>query len=194
MTRDERDIPEEECSFEEGVPGVDAERDLECLCRRLEEARREADSYRDSLARWQADYQNLKKRNQRRMEQLRNELRGETVCRFLPVIDELQLVLESTSDRPEDPVRKGVEMVLARAEDALADMGVCILSCVGEEFDPHLHEAMDYVPVDDCPDGQIIEEIRAGYEMEDRLLRPARVRVARGTTNEQCDEENGEEQ
>ncbi|MFW5897311.1 MAG: nucleotide exchange factor GrpE [Bacillota bacterium] len=143
---------------------------------------------RDALARARADYSNLKKRQSRRMEQMRDEIRGEMISRFLPVIDDLDNVLENTTDRSDDPVRHGVQMILAKIEDILSDMDVFRIETSGQTFDPNWHEALDYVPTDDRPDGTVIEEFRAGFKMKDRLLRPARVRVARNVPQE----ENGD--
>ncbi len=172
--RDDCKCPDEGSSNEELYALI---RDLES---ENDELRSEVESYKDSLARARADYQNLKKRNERLMGKMETRMMGEIVCRFLPIIDDLRQVIESTGDRAEDPVRLGVKQILDKAEDSLQSMGVFKISCRGEQFDPNWHEAIDYVPSDRLPDGIIIEEVSTGYAMEDNLLRPARVLVARG--------------
>jgi molecular chaperone GrpE len=74
-------------------------------------------------------------------------------------------------------MRSGVELIVKQMEDILRQMQVTPVPTVGEEFDPRYHEALGSVERDDLPDHSIAEEIRRGYKLRDRLLRPAMVRV-----------------
>ncbi|MFO7942177.1 MAG: nucleotide exchange factor GrpE [Bacillota bacterium] len=186
MPSDANCVPEEEPKDEVRSRRREEElrEQLRLVGEEAEDLREQVDSLRDALARARADYKNLKKRQSRRMEQMRDEMRGEIVGSFLPVIDDLNQVLQNTADRSDDPVRQGVEMILVKIEDILSDMDVSRIETVGEDFDPNWHEALEYVPADDRPDGTVIAELSAGFRMKDRLLRPARVRVARNASEE----------
>jgi molecular chaperone GrpE len=102
----------------------------------------------------------------------------------LPVLDNLTMALKSTSTAHQ--LRSGVELIVKQMEEVLRQMQVTPIPAVGEEFDPHLHEALGSVERDDMPDQHVAEEIRRGYLLRDRLLRPARVRVA--TNSKQTNE------
>jgi len=198
VSRNECNRRGEMSSSEERCAERDDSEIIEGLQEENEMLRRELESLREAEARARADYQNLQKRNARRLASVREEIRGEIVCEFLTVIDDLRMVLASTRDRGNDPIRQGVEMILGRIESILSNMGITQITCEGEAFDPNLHEAIDYVPTENAADGTVIEEVLTGYCMEDRLLRPARVRVARGYSEEaargcQCNDDTREE-
>jgi molecular chaperone GrpE len=75
-------------------------------------------------------------------------------------------------------LRSGVELIVKQMEDVLRQLQVTPVPAVGEEFDPRMHEALGSVERDDLPDQHVAEEIRRGYKLRERLLRPAMVRVA----------------
>ena len=100
------------------------------------------------------------------------------------MLDNLTMALKSTSTAHQ--LRSGVELIVKQMEEVLRQMQVTPVPAVGEEFDPRLHEALGSVERDDMPDQQVAEEIRRGYRLRDRLLRPARVRVA--TNSKQTNE------
>jgi molecular chaperone GrpE len=98
------------------------------------------------------------------------------VEQFLPVIDNFELALKSTGNA--DQLRSGVELIVKQMQEVLQKMQVAAVPAVGEAFDPRVHEALGAVERDDIPDQHVAEEIRRGYRLRDRLLRPALVRVA----------------
>ena len=75
-------------------------------------------------------------------------------------------------------MRTGVQLIVKQMEEVLARLQVVAVPAVGEEFDPRVHEALGTVERDDIPDQHVAEEIRRGYKLRDKLLRPAMVRVA----------------
>jgi molecular chaperone GrpE len=95
---------------------------------------------------------------------------------FLPVLDNFALALKSTGT--EQQLRSGVELIVKQMEEILRQMQVTPVAAVGEAFDPRIHEAIGSVERDDLPDQHVAEEVRRGYKLRDRLLRPAMVRVA----------------
>jgi molecular chaperone GrpE len=98
---------------------------------------------------------------------------------LLEAVDELERALGAAGDAT-GPLVDGVRLTLASLAKKVADLGAQRLSVVGERYDPHLAEAVDMVPVGDASqDEVVVQEVRAGYRIGDRILRPARVRVGR---------------
>jgi molecular chaperone GrpE len=94
----------------------------------------------------------------------------------LPVLDHFELALKSAGSV--EQLRSGVELILKQLEDVLRQLQVTAIPALGEEFDPRVHEAMGSVERADLPDQHVAEEIRRGYRLRERMLRPALVRVA----------------
>jgi molecular chaperone GrpE len=87
--------------------------------------------------------------------------------------------LQSKSD-PAD-FRSGIELIYKQLQDVLAKLGVRPIPAKGEQFDPHVHEAVEMVETSDAADHEVLEEWQRGYKFKDRLLRPAMVRVAKNS-------------
>jgi molecular chaperone GrpE len=135
----------------------------------------ERDQLIDRVARLQAEFENARKRADREKADFRDYATGNVVEQFLPVLDNFALALKSTGSA--EQLRSGVELIIKQMEEILRQMQVSPIPSVGEEFDPHYHEALGSVERDDLPDHHVAEEIRRGYKLRDRLLRPAMVRV-----------------
>lgn len=136
----------------------------------------ERDLLFDRLARLQAEFDNSRKREQRERAEFRDFAVANAVEQFLPVLDNFQLALRSTGSA--DQLRSGVELIVKQMEEALRGLSVQSVDTVGAAFDPRVHEALEMVERSDLPDHQVFEEVRRGYKIRDRLLRPALVRVA----------------
>jgi molecular chaperone GrpE len=136
----------------------------------------ERDQLLDRLARMQAEFENARKRAERERAEYRDYAAGSVVEQFLPVLDNFELALKSTGSAHQ--LRSGVSLIVKQMEEILQKMQVSAIPAVGEAFDPRIHEAMGTVDRDDVPDQHVAEEIRRGYKLRDRLLRPALVRVA----------------
>ena len=141
-----------------------------------EQLRQERDQLLDRLARLQAEFENARKRAEREKAEYRDYATGNVVEQFLPVLDHFELALKATGSV--DQLRTGVELIVKQMEDVLKQLQVLPVPAVGEPFDPHQHEALGTVESDEIPDQHVAEEIRRGYRLPDRLLRPAMVRVA----------------
>ena len=139
----------------------------------------ERDQLLDRLARLQAEFENARKRAERERAEFRDYATGSVVEQFLPVVDNFELALKSDSSAAQ--LRHGVELIGKQMEEILRQMQVTPVATVGEAFDPRLHEALGSVDRDDLPDQHVAEEIRRGYRLRERLLRPALVRVAHNT-------------
>ena len=141
----------------------------------LEQLKGERDQLVDRLARLQAEFENARKRAERERMEYRDYAVGNVVEQFLPVVDNfgLALVAEGTAEQ----MRHGVELIVKQMDEVLRQLQVNPIATVGEEFDPRVHEALGSVERDDLPDQHVAEEIRRGYRLRERLLRPAMVRV-----------------
>ena len=136
----------------------------------------ERDQLIDRVARLQAEFENARKRAERERQDFKDYATGNVVERFLPVLDNFELALKATGSA--DQLRSGVELIVKQMEDVLRQLQVLPVPTVGEEFDPRHHEALGSVERDDLPDQHVADEIRRGYKLRERLLRPALVRVA----------------
>ncbi len=136
----------------------------------------ERDQLFDRLARLQAEFDNYRKREARERAEYRDYALVSTVEQFLPVLDNFQLALRSQGTA--EQLRSGVDLIVRQMEEIVRSLGVQPIPTVDNPFDPRLHEAIEMVERDDLPDHQVMEEVRRGYTLRDRLLRPAMVRVA----------------
>jgi molecular chaperone GrpE len=136
----------------------------------------ERDSLLDRVARLQAEFENVRKREARERNEFRDFAVAGAVEQFLPVLDNFRLALTSTGSA--EQLRTGVELIVKQMEEALRSLNVQPIEAVGAEFDPRVHEAIEMVEKPDVPDHQVFEEVRRGYRIKDRMLRPAMVRVA----------------
>lgn len=142
----------------------------------LDQLKAERDQLVDRLARLQAEFDNARKRAEREQIEFRDHAKGSVVEQFLPVVDNFELALKSTGSV--DQLRSGVALIVKQMEEILRQMQVMPVPTVGEAFDPRVHEALGTVERDDLPDQHVAEEVRRGYKLRERLLRPALVRVA----------------
>jgi len=142
----------------------------------VERLQGERDQLLDRLARLQAEFDNYRKREARERTEYRDYALANTVEQFLPVLDNFQLALRAQGSA--EQLRSGVELIIRQMEEIVRSLGVQPVPTVATQFDPRLHEAIEMVERDDVPDHQILEEVRRGYTLRDRLLRPAMVRVA----------------
>ena len=141
-----------------------------------EKLRAERDGLVDRLARLQAEFENARRRADRERGEFREYATVAAVEQFLPVLDNFQLALKSNGTA--EQLRAGVELIAKQMEEALRSLNVVAVDTVGTMFDPRFHEALGHVETTELPDGQVAEEVRRGYRIRERLLRPALVRVA----------------
>jgi molecular chaperone GrpE len=135
----------------------------------------ERDQAIDRLARLQAEFENARKREARERADFRDFAVSGAVEQFLPVLDNFQLALGSAGSV--EQLRAGIELIVKQMEDVLRALNVQPVESVGTRFDPRVHEALESVDRADLPDHQVLEEVRRGYRIRDRLLRPALVRI-----------------
>lgn len=153
----------------------------ENLHQEIANAQRQAGEYLDCLQRERADFSNYKKRIERDQVVMRQDITAGVIRRYLVVLDDLELAMKNRPSSKEELVSwaDGIELIYRKFQDILEKEGVICLDAAGKEFDPLLHEALTHEDSENHESGQIIEVIQQGYMLGERLLRPARVRVAR---------------
>jgi molecular chaperone GrpE len=148
----------------------------------------------DKLLRLGAEFENYKKRVQKEREDLIKYAGESFILEFLHIIDNFERAFQA-ADKTQDfkILHQGVEMILKEVETFLKDKGVKKIESVGLQFDPHKHEAIEQVVYDDKPEDTIVEEFQAGYELNGRVIRPAKVKISKKTDvqNEPKDEGRG---
>ncbi len=163
--------------LEAGTEGASTEvSELAQQAAELEQARAERDGYRDRLARLQAEFDNARKREAKERQDARDRGIEAAVEPFLGVMDNFGLALKAQGSI--EQLRGGVELIVKQMDEALRGLHVQPVETVGAQFDPRFHEALGSVETTEHPDHQVLEEIRRGYKLRDKLLRPALVRIA----------------
>jgi len=141
----------------------------------FDQLKAERDQLVDRLARLQAEFENARKRSERERTEFREYTTGSVIEQFLPVLDNFALALKATGSA--EQLRSGVELIVKQMDEVLRQLNVTPVAAVGEEFDPRVHEALGSVEREDLPDHSVAEEVRRGYKLRERLLRPAMVRI-----------------
>jgi molecular chaperone GrpE len=147
----------------------------------LQKLKAERDALLERLARAQAEFDNARKRAAKEQQDFRDFANVDTIKSLLPVIDSFGRALEAQSE-PRD-FRAGIELIYRQLHDVLAKLGVRPIAAKGEQFDPHVHDAIEMVETADAADNEVLEEWQRGYKLKDRLLRPAMVKVAKNPGN-----------
>jgi len=150
--------------------------DAAALKTELEQVRGERDQLMDRLARMQAEFENSRRREVKERADARDYAVQRAVEPFLAVMDNFHLALKA--DGTLEQLRAGVELILKQMEEALKGLHVQPVETVGKQFDPRVHEALGSIETAEFPDHQVMEEIRRGYKIREKLLRPALVRIA----------------
>ena len=144
----------------------------------LAEANRKADGYLNQLRYAKADFDNLQKQTQRRVDEATERANGRLIQELLTVLDELTIV--ACSDEAKGAkLAEGLSMVRGKLSKLLMAEGVMPIEALGVPFDPYKHEAVAEVETNEEPNGYVIEEIRRGYTYKGRVLRASMVKVAR---------------
>jgi len=136
--------------------------------------------FRDLAFRSQADFDNYRKRAAREKEDALKYANSSLLERLIPIIDNFELGLAAASSAENSPILAGMSMVGKQLNDFLAEFGVIPIDATGQTFDPNLHEAIAHEHNPKIPEGKVIRQVRKGFKLKDRLLRPANVIVSRG--------------
>ncbi len=150
------------------TPAVDAD-----------QLRRERDDYYDRLLRKTAEFENYRKRVDKERRETVQYATGDLIEALLPIIDDFERALGADASADPEAYRRGIELIYKQLQDLLARRGATRIEAVGKDFDPRYHQAITHEASPGRRDGEVIEEVRRGYMLGDRLLRPAMVKVAK---------------
>jgi molecular chaperone GrpE len=143
--------------------------------------RQEKDSLQDRLLRTAAEFDNYRKRVDRERRELSEAAASDILSEMLPIVDNFERALQAAAPAGAEGFRKGVELIHRQMLDLLRKRGVKPIEARGADFDPRLHQAVIHEASDEHREGEVMEELQRGYMLGERLLRPAMVKVAKGS-------------
>jgi molecular chaperone GrpE len=147
----------------------------------LDVLRRERDDAQDRLLRLQAEFDNYRKRVERERRELGEHFASEVLTDFLPVLDDVERALTAAQVSTEPALashRLGLELIQKQFLELLKRRQVLPIDALGSDFDPNVHQAVGQEVSDAHREGEVIEDMRRGYRVGERLLRPSMVKVA----------------
>jgi len=181
-------INPEEKQNNENVPQDAGPAETVSLEPALAEAKKKAEEYLANWQRTQADFINYKRRNEQERLEFNKFANSSLYCSILPVLDDLERALIAVPEEfAKDDWVEGVRLVERKFKTILEGQGVKPICALGMDFDPAFHEALRQ---EKGKEGMVISEIQKGYMLHDKLLRPARVIVGKGSTEEEQAEES----
>ena len=130
----------------------------------------------DKYLRLAAEYENFRRRSQKEKDALYGDIKADTVAKFLPVYDNLERALKQGTE--DEAYRKGVEMIMTQFTSTLEKLGVTPIECLGEKFDPALHNAVMHVDDEEKGENEIVEVFQKGFMLGEKVIRFAMVKVA----------------
>jgi molecular chaperone GrpE len=145
----------------------------------LSDLQRERDDYKDRLLRKSAEFDNYRKRIERERREQADQSVVDLLQDLLLIVDDFDRALTVDAGDSGNAYRKGVELIHGKLHDLLRKQGITAISALGADFDPNLHQAVVHEESPEHREGEVIGELRKGYMMNDRLLRPAMVKVAK---------------
>jgi molecular chaperone GrpE len=163
------DEPLTDAAAEATAPDVSPVADLE----------RERDDYKDRWLRKSAEFDNYRRRIERERREQADQAVVDLLQDLLSVVDDFDLALTVDAGEGGAAYRKGVELIHGKLHDLLRRYGVKPIEALGADFDPNVHQAVIHEASPERREGEVIGELRKGYTINDRLLRPAMVKVAK---------------
>lgn len=162
-----------------------AQKELSHLQRRIKETKaelastdKEAGEYLDCLKRLKAEFENYKKRSLKEKEKIVKFANEDLIKQFFSLLDDLERALSSAKESENfTALLEGIKIISIQFKQVLKNQGVEEIKTQGEEFNPYYHEAVMQVELNEYPDNSVVEEIRKGYKVKDKILRPAMVKV-----------------
>ncbi|MEM0053075.1 MAG: nucleotide exchange factor GrpE [Nitrososphaeria archaeon] len=157
---------------------------VELYRKEVEEEKKKAEEYLTRLKYVQADYLNFRRRIEKEIDEIKKYSNERFIISLLEIVDELEMALEAGKNTNSIKILlEGVEMTLKKLNKILENEGVKKIDALGKMFDPNVHYVIARVEKDDVEEGIILEEVRKGYIMKDRVIRPSIVKVAVKSSN-----------
>jgi molecular chaperone GrpE len=153
--------------------------EVSSLREQLRQEQEKSKEHLNKLLYVQADFENYRRRLNQEVESRIDAGRAKLIQNLLAIVDELELALNAAKNTEgASAVANGLEIVLKKFRDLLTAEGLSAIESVGKKFDPTMHEAVERVPCDDKDEGTILEEVRKGFTMKGKLIRPSIVKIA----------------
>ncbi|OIN97361.1 nucleotide exchange factor GrpE [Candidatus Desantisbacteria bacterium CG1_02_38_46] len=152
---------------------------IENCFKELEEKNNICKEYLNHLVRLKAEFENYKKRVERERQEYIKFANEQLLLHLLPVFDNLKLALENVNLSKNAELINGIKMIFKSLEDILIKNGLSRIESRGNIFDPHMHEAVEFVESDEFPENTVLEEIKEGYVLNGKVIRPARVKISK---------------
>ena len=153
--------------------------EIESLKKELQAAKESSESNLNKLKYLMADFDNYRKQMEKQAASRIETAKAELLLKFLNIRDDYQRALETAGKDTSPTVVAGLEGILKNIDSLLLSEGVRPIEAVGTPFDPSVHDAISFAPRDDVPENSVTAEIRRGYMLHDKVLRPGMVEVAR---------------
>lgn len=161
----------------ESVRTAELEADLDRAQKLIDEEKTRGEEYLSRLKYLQADFENYRKRVDREIRDIEDFSTSSLIRRLLPVLDDLDLAVATAEKAQSGGMVEGIEMVQKNLLAALESEGLKAIDAVGQPFDPAVHEAVERVDGTDNTRDMVVAEMRRGYVLKDKVLRPSMVRV-----------------
>ena len=149
----------------------------------LKQRAAKADEHWERLLRATADFDNFRKRAARERQESIRFANEALLEKLIPVLDNFDMALaaaaQSAQGEATQSLQTGINMIYQQFKQALIDSGLEEIDATGKHFDPNLHEAVSQRDEVDVPEGQVVQQLRKGYRLRERLIRPATVIIAR---------------
>lgn len=157
-------------------------RELDQLKKEKDESEKKAAEYLDKLTRLQADMENLQRITKRQMETMTRQASERLLLKLLPILDALRQagnIAHSNTELPRQEMALGLNMLLKELTDVLGTEGLEEIPALGQSLDPQKHEAVSFIETNEKSENTIMEEIRKGYALNGRVIRPSLVVVSK---------------
>jgi len=172
--------------------------DLKALLAELKVLREELskkDDYQDNFLRLQAEFDNFRKRSAKERQEFIKYANESMVLELIGMLDNFERSIKAADEKQDFKLlHQGVDMISKELHKLLSEKGLKRIMSVGEKFDPHKHEAFEVVESEEAEDGEILEEFQAGYMLNDRIIRAAKVKVVKKKADVEKQEETKEEE
>ncbi len=159
-----------------------------------EKAKENEKSYKEQLIRMQADFENYRKREERKKYEFMEYAKQDLIYELLSVIDNLERASSYTDEHSNKKyvadIKEGLKGILKNIQNILEKEGLKPIMAVGEKFDPYCHEAIMNVESEEHPEDTVVEEMVKGYYLKSKVLRPSVVKVSKGLCEKQEEQEN----
>jgi len=173
----------QELTEDQAVDNLPVEEQVAALRQGLEQARKDVEQQRDLAQRAQAELANYRRRTEEERISLQQYSNSRLLIKLLPVVDELGMAVNHADENgPSDSWLEGVKLIQRKVTNLLESEGVSKIAAIGVQFDPVEHEAVGTQETTKHPPGYIVEVVRNGYRLHDRVIQPAQVVVAKQTS------------